>query len=214
MAQLLIELTPDDPGDERRLLFRVQNLLRSPKDDTERFRLAQATFLLATSANPVHVESLRDARSMFEKLDRHEWVRHCDELLNSIAQAQPQYQPPPQLPPQRAPMNQPYPGTPPAAGFQPFGRWQFQITDAARSVMIVDFFPNGTFTAVQQTGPFGPSIQAQGQWLFNPYNQTLQFQGLVGGYMPFALGITIQQPHLNGFYGVGSDNCAYFITRL
>ena len=194
MAQLLIELTPDDPSDERRLLYRLQSLLSAPKDDIERFRLAQGTFLLATTAEPVQVESLRDARQMFEKLGRTEWVRQCDSLLTS---ATPSPAPPP----------------PPPATFQPAGRWQFQITDAVGSVMVVDFYPNGMFNAVQQAG-VAPGVQAQGQWLFNPYNQMLQFQGVIAGYMPFMLGIVIQRPHLNGFYGVGTDNCAYFMTRV
>src|SRR6185295_17777285 len=205
-AQLLIELTPDDPTDERRLLYRVQNLLSAPKDDSERFRLAQATFLLATAAEPVHVESLRDARQMFERLGRSEFVRQCDSLLASAPRT-------PAATASEIPVSTQPPATSPPAVFQPTGRWQFQITDAVGSVMIVDFYTNGMFNALQQSGA-NPSVQAQGQWLFNPYTQMLQFQGMIAGYLPFMLGIVIQRPHLNGFYGVGTDNCAYFMVRL
>jgi hypothetical protein len=219
MAQLLVELTPDDPSDERRLLYRIQKLLGTPRDDDERFRLAQATFLMATTCEPIERDSLQDARRMFEKLGRGEWVRQCDALLDAESG---QFSPPPAAPgavPPKLPRaaGHPTPGfSPPAppAAFQPVGRWQFQITDAVGSVMIVDLFPNGLFNAMQNAGPYAAGIEAQGQWLFNPYNQMLQLQGMIAGYMPFMLGVVIQRPHLNGFHGVGTDNCAYFITRL
>lgn len=220
MAQLLIELTPDDPSDERRLLYQIQKLLGEPRDEGERFRLAQATFLMATTCEPIERDSLQDARQMFEKLGRGEWVRQCDALLaEESGPIPPPSAGPGALPPKlpRAAGHQtpviPPPGPPPSV-FQPVGRWQFQITDAVGSVMTVDLFPNGLFNAMQNAGPFAPGIQAQGQWLFNPYNQLLQLQGMIAGYMPFMLGVAIQRPHLNGFYGVGTDNCAYFITRI
>lgn len=69
MASLLIILTPDDTRDEIEILYRIRSLLGYPKDDTERFYLAQATFLLAISMR--NNELLRDARALFEKLAQH-----------------------------------------------------------------------------------------------------------------------------------------------
>jgi hypothetical protein len=207
LAQLLIELTPDDPSDEQRLLYRIQRLLSAPKDDTERFRLAQASFLLATRTEPPHAEALRDARQMFEQLGRREWVRQCDDLLRSVDASF--GSPPGALPP----LVHPAPALPPIAPFQPQGRWFFRLTDGRASVITVDFHPNGMFGAVQQAGPYAPVVQAQGQWLFNPYTHTLQFQGMVNNFTPFMLGIAIQHAQPNGYYGVGTDSCAYFISR-
>ena len=220
LAQLLIELTPDDPTDEQRLLYRIQKLLSAPKDDTERFRLAQAGFLLATRSEPPHQDSLRDARQMFEQLGRREWVRQCDDLLAATERqtAPPGAIPPPLFPPPPAfahPVPQSAPPPAPAAlsHFHPHGRWLFQITDGQSSVITVDFFPNGTFNAVQSTGLYTPPLQAQGHWLFNPCNHTLQIQGVASNYTPFMLGIAIQHAYPNGFYGTGTDACAYFISR-
>ncbi len=42
IAQVLTQLTPDDPSDEQKILRRIQKLLGNPKTDTERFQLAQA----------------------------------------------------------------------------------------------------------------------------------------------------------------------------
>jgi hypothetical protein len=211
MAQLLIDLTPDDPTDEQRLLYRIQTLISEPKNETERFHLAQAKYLMATSGETTHPDLLKDARKLFVKAGRDEWVRQCDDMLAQLGQ--------PSGPPNETRGQAPAGAVPPVLGqtavaqFEPTGRWKFQITDAFNSVMYVDFYPTGTFSALQQAGAFGQGMQAQGQWFFNPANQTLQLSGIVGGYMPFMLGIVIQRPQMNGFQGIGSDNCAYFITR-
>lgn len=197
MAKLLIELTPDDTSDETRILYRIRNLLGSPKDDTERFHLAQATFLLATTSEPMHIESLSDARAMFEKLGRTEWVRQCDDLIAARRDAS-------------------YRAAEPAsasqmAGFQPVGNWHIRVMDAVGSTMLLNINPDGTFQAVQQLS--GLNIQAVGQWVFNPYNQMLQLQGMVNGFQPFMLGIVIQGQQYEGYYGAGTDGYSYFLTK-
>lgn len=199
MAKLLIELTPDDTSDETRILYRIGNLLSSPKDDTERFHLAQATFLLATTSEPMHIESLRDARAMFEKLGRKEWVRQCDDLLaapgrDASYRAMEATSPLPQL-----------------AGFQPVGNWHIRVMDAVGSTMFLNINPDGTFQVEQQAS--GLNIQAVGQWVFNPYNQMLQLQGMLNGFQPFMLGIIIQGQQYDGYYGVGNDGYSYFLTQ-
>ncbi|HZY43668.1 MAG TPA: tetratricopeptide repeat protein [Anaerolineae bacterium] len=200
LAQLLIQLTPDDPTDEQRILFRVQKLLSSPKNDDEQFQLAQATFLLATSGDQIQAEPLRQARSMFEKLGRAEWVRQCDDLLAAPVQS-----------PINSPM--PVPAMQSLAVFQPIGRWQIRATDAAGSIIYVDIYPNGGCQGVQQAPAVGLNSPFIGQWAFIPYNQQLQFQGMVNGIYPFAFGIVIHGQQGNGYYGVGTDGLGYFLTR-
>lgn len=46
-----------------------------------------------------------------------------------------------------------------------------------------------------------------------PYYRMLQFQGLINGFQPFVLGITIQGQQPNGFYGFGTDACGYYFNR-
>jgi hypothetical protein len=203
MAQLLIELTPDDPTDEERLLRRIQNLLTAPKDDAERFRLAQATFLLATSGDQIHAQSLKDARTMFEKLGRNEWVRQCDDLLlaSSNLPYNQQYEQPQQ--------NQPGQQGQQREGFQPVGRWNIQVSDFMGSTMLLNLHPNGYFDATQQTAVYGVIAQASGQWAWNPYQQMLQLQGMVNGFQPIMLGISIYNQVGNTYFGMGTDGYNY-----
>lgn len=198
-AKLLIELTPDDKSDENRILYRIQKLLSSPKNDTDRFNLAQATFLLATSSEPMHIESLRDARAMFEKLGRTEWVRQCDDLLAAPGRdaSYRAMEPTSQLS-QRA-------------GFQPVGSWHIRVMDAIGSTMFLNINPDGTFQVEQQAS--GLNVQGVGQWVFNPYNQMLQLQGMLNGFQPFMFGIIIQGQQNDGYYGVGTDGYSYFLTQ-
>lgn len=213
IAQLLIVLTPDDPADEQKFLFRIQNLLSSPRDDMEKFRLAQATFLLAVTQKPVNADLLRDARSMFEKLSRPEWVRQCDDLLAAAAagpapgRGMPYGQPAPA--PMQSPQPMPVQPYPQPAAFQPTGRWRVQITDG--TIMSLELYPNGTFQGIQQG--YGFSIQGTGRWAFNPFNNMLQLQGMINGIQPFMLGIVIQGPQGMGYFGVGSDGHGYSFTR-
>lgn len=46
-----------------------------------------------------------------------------------------------------------------------------------------------------------------------PYYRMLQFQGLINGFQPFVLGITVQGQQPNGFYGFGTDACGYSFNR-
>lgn len=194
MAQLLIELTPDDPTDEQKLLRRIQNLLTSPKNDEERFRLARATFLLATTSEPMHANLLYDARAMFETLGRHEWIRQCDELLNSLSSHPP--------------------NSSPGQGFQPTGQWNVQISDFLGSTMFMHLHANGHFEATQQAGPWGMTVQASGQWVFTPTQQLLQMQGMINGFQPFMIGIYIHNQQGNTFYATGMDGFAYTLSKV
>ncbi len=193
MAILLIDLTPDDPSDEQRLLRRIQNLLTSPKNDEELFRLARASFLLATTSNPIQENLLQDARTMFEKLGRNEWVRQCNERLSTLR-------------PQQADTQQ-------EQGFQPAGQWNVQISDFLGSTMYMNLHPNGYFEASQKAGPWGMTVQAGGQWFYSPQQHLLQMQGMINGFQPFMMGIYIQNQSGSTFYGTGMDGYAYTLSR-
>lgn len=99
---------------------------------------------------------------------------------------------------------------PSQAGFNPVGRWIAQISGGEPMLIVLN--PDGTFQAAQQN-VYGLRAQAVGKWGFNPNNQMLQLQGLVNGYQPFLLGITIRGQQNNGYFGTGSDGYNYFITR-
>ena len=207
IAQLLIQLTPDDPGDEQRVLHRIQKLLISPKNDDERFQLAQATFLLATSGDQLQAGPLSDARAMFEKLGRAEWIRQCDDLLT----AQSRWAGPAPASPAPTPMPSGSVSIP--AGFRPVGRWNLQTTGSGGSAGFIEIYPNGTMQGWIQSPALGLNYQFGGQWAFIPYNSLLQLRGLSNGTFPFALGIAIQGQQGNGYFGLGTDGNGYFLAR-
>ena len=201
LAELLTQITEDDPSDERRVLYEVQSLLRNPKDDTERFRLAQASFLLAASHEPMQFDLLRDARDMFRRLGRADWERHCNDLLDA-AQGGEQG------------------GTAPTLGvaagaqqFNPVGDWDVQVMDAFSSTMQLSLSPDGSFSATQHVPVTGMNLQAMGQWAYSPFNSVLQVQGLIAGFQPFLLGIAIHGWQGDAFHGVGTDGIAYLLRR-
>ncbi len=224
MAQVLARLTPDDPEDERKVLRQAIGLLRMPNDDVERFRLAQATFMLSTSHDPKDINALREARDIFQQMGRTEWVRKCEELLAAPKSRTTE----PDLP--AAPDSQQQRGKPgkaervvpePRRGsrkatatdvFEPVGSWSIQVMDAFQSTMQLDLMLDGTFAATQDVPSLGMSLQAAGQWAYNPAGQMLQIQGLVGGYQPFLMFVSIQGRQGAGWFGVGSDGISYMFT--
>ena len=277
MAQLLMVLTPDDEKDEKRLLNRIRKLHGEPKNETEEFRLARASYLLAVTSHPPDRALLREARAVFDRLEQTKWVEQCNELLKSSGalereekgkvedlgfvdlwktvkswrgifsqpktgaqaptplnpnqtapapeqahvpqQPQPAAQPPASTlpvvqapPPASQPQQPPTPVQPVApAQFMPFGQWQIQVNDAIGSTLYINFIPNGVCFGTQFSQGIG-HIQFNGRWGYNPYNRLLQLQGLINGIQPFMLNIIIHGPRNNGFYGVGSDGYAYFLS--
>jgi tetratricopeptide (TPR) repeat protein len=81
LAKIQCKLMPDNQANMQKILYRIQNLLTSPNNDKEWFHLAEATFLLAITSEPLDNELLLDARTMFEKLGQRGWIRKCTELL-------------------------------------------------------------------------------------------------------------------------------------
>ncbi|KOP23111.1 hypothetical protein AMR41_27790 [Hapalosiphon sp. MRB220] len=196
MAQALGQLTPDEPYEMRKILYRVLNLLHEPISDIDKFRQAQATFLLATSGNNTHVDLLHDARAIFEQIGRTEWVRQCDILLHDNHKVSEKY-----------PLE-----ISDSIQFQPIGQWLLQVTDG--SMMQAIFYPNGTFQGIQLAGLLGSNIPFTGQWAFIPQTQILQVQGLISGWQPYMLVIAIQSIKDNKFYGTGNDGRGYIFSRV
>jgi len=195
MAKLLMVLTPDDPTDEEKLLYKVVNLINEPKDDIEKFQLAQANLYLSVSRRPFNHGAIKSARKMFDELGRSEWVAHIDNLINEDGQntgGNLQYN------------NQ--------HNFQVAGKWHVDITDAFRSTMTMDLFPNGGFTAIQQS--FGLNLSANGNWNYDFNARTIYFQGWLNGMQPFLMQITIQNFYNDGFQGIGADGFGYRFVRI
>lgn len=211
LAELLIQVTVDDPSDERRVLYEVQSLLRNPKDDIERFRLAQATFLLATSHEPMDMNSLSDVREMFASLGRSDWTRHCDDLLASRGSGQARGSHQGSQPNRPDQDGQGMAGLP--LQFMPQGVWNVQIMDSFSSTMHLTLNQNGQFSATQSVPAMNTTVQVSGGWFHNPMNSYLQLQGLIGGIQPFMLGITVQGWQGDGFFGVGTDGIAYILRQ-
>lgn len=187
LARALTWLSPGDTTDEARILHRVLQLLNPPRTQEQAYEKGQALFVLATLNAPINSTYLQEAKTIFTQLNMLDWVQQCEALLASLQQPQMVFQP---------------------AG----GRWRVDIADQAGSVMLIDFYPNGQFQAVQSGAGF--QIQAAGQWGFNPQNQVLQLQGLVNGANPFTLGITIQSVEGQQFVGMGFDGLGYRFTWL
>ena len=207
-AQLLIELTPDDPSDEIKLLRRLKKLLTDPADDEERFQLAQAGFLLATLGRPVDTGAIEESLAQFKHLGKSEWIRRCNDALKGASPPAPPSSPAAAAPgPPPIPIAQPAQLT--AASF--FGRWHTEIIALVNSTMTVDFYPNGTCQGVQQI-PFLGNVPFQGNWFFEPVSKMLQLQCLVQ-YQPVNLAILIQSFQAGALQGADTQGAIYRFRR-
>jgi hypothetical protein len=204
LAQVTGLLEPDHPEKERKLLSRVLNLLRNPKTDAEWFHKAEATFLLATAGDETHPELLNDARNMFKRLHRDDWVRQCDDILAGLgnipemantgfAQAHAQNQPT-------------------RFQFHPTGRWHVQVSEG--SIMDLQLYPNGFAQGTQQNNMIFLHAAFTGQWTFIPHSNMLQIQGYVNNSFPFFLSVAIQQERQGIFTGTGMDGHSYTFSRM
>ncbi len=196
MAKLLMVLTPEDTSDEEKLLYRIQNLLSEPKNDNEKFRLAQTNFLLATTRKPYNSAWLKTARKMFADLGREEWTAHIDTITN---QENPQQKVSAQT------------NTHQQQQFNPSGKWFVKINDFAGSTMNIELNANGAFSGMQQS--YGFNLSAAGNWSFDPYSNTLFIQGWVNGFQPFMLQVFIQNILQNSFNGIDHSGIGYQFTR-
>jgi tetratricopeptide (TPR) repeat protein len=80
MAKVQGKLMPNNPIKMQKILYDLKKILDMTETDVEKFQLAQATFLLAIFSEPIDDQLIEDARVMFEKLGRRDWVRQCDDL--------------------------------------------------------------------------------------------------------------------------------------
>ena len=197
LAGVLSQINPDDDSQPRRLLLRVQNLLENPKNDAEKFRLAQATYLLATSGPHTHEESLIQARTMFQQLGRTSWVNQCDlQLKNLQRHSTTQFSAAPS-------------GSPSAP--DPVGNWQVSISDGRVVNMLLAH--GGMLQASMMVVP-GFGYQAIGNWQMGDGGAHLDLQGVINGVQPFAVRIVIQNRQQGMFTGFGSDGLFYQFHRV
>jgi len=198
MAQVVDQLE-HDPDETQRILYKVQNLLYSPKNDTEKFQLAQAKFLSAVTAENLHVEELRSARDMFKQLGRTDWEDHCNSLLDGISSQ----------------------GSDSFSGyqtrqsadvtiFQPHGDWNIALPNGG--ILHTTFRPDGQMQGVQNLGYFGMQTPFSGQWFYDSNYQYLQLNGIIAGSSWFLLQINIHRNQGNSFIGTGSDGLMYQLT--
>jgi hypothetical protein len=183
-AQLLGLMDEVDDKEVRRLLYQVQQLLTPPRNDADKFHLAQATFLTAVSGENTHEGQLRDARNMFAAIGRTEWVSHCDQMLEGLAWH---------------------------AGFQPAGNWRVQMSDGSTSSLQLG--ADGSMLGARDAGPYGVGVSFSGGWAFDADNQILQVQGMTEAFVPIFLQIQMQGKQGNVFVGFGSDGYQYHFTR-
>jgi hypothetical protein len=190
---------------------------RAPMDDAERFQLAQATYYQAFSRlnlyrQPQDREVLLDARSMFERLGRRDWVRQCDLVLQQLGCGAPPapgaYEPGMKSQPQMPGAQGPPP--PPTGGFQPYGRWQMNFGSGSAAMVVLS--PDGSFQGVVTL--MGMNHQVVGRWAFMPMNGMLQFQGLADGYIPFNSAIMIKSQYGDGYYAVDSTGDTCILMRV
>lgn len=201
MAKVMDQLE-ENPQEISGALYKVQNLLTPPRNDRDKFHLAQAAFLSATLREYQHDEQLRSARNLFLQLGRNDWVQQCDDLLaaNDLSGYS--------ATPETGFGTQ---GTPQPSSFQPVGNWQSQLSNG--STMTFQLLPGGQMQGVQQVGMLGINVNFNGQWAFDPYDHLLQLQGMVGGSSPFLLHIAIEGHQGNIYFGMGSDGQSYLLTK-
>lgn len=211
-AEILLHLfqATDRVADDERaaasILYRVQRLLENPKNDVERFQLAQATYLLAVAGGVPQPQQIRTARAAFAKLGRDDWARLCDEQLGASRAAAPSADPPP-LPTVDAPF-QPQGADAP---FHPVGRWQ--VTGSDGSVVLVELRPEGSFQGAHQGGPY-MGTQVVGQWGFDPMRSLLQLQGIANGMMPFVTLLAIQGQQGGLYLGQDATGVVVQLRRI
>lgn len=206
MAQIVGLLEPDFPDKERKLIAKALGLLKNPKNDDEWFLKAEATFLMATAGDETHPNLLRDARGMFERLQRNEWVRQCDDLLiafdneydiphiarNSTGSQGPQAQN--------------------FAEFHPVGRWHVDASDG--SIIDAHFFQNGVVQGTQKNTMKWQNFSFSGQWAYIPYSRILQIQGSTNMGYPVMQVIGIQHKEGDTFFGFDLNGFQYRFRKL
>jgi hypothetical protein len=238
MAELLVELTPDDPQDERKLLRATRRLLEQPKDDPERVRLAQATYRLAASRDPLDwsdrqelVELLEPAERIFQQMGMHDMVGRCRALLSPLDEAEeragvPEQQatdpgsPPPDVgPPSPASVPAQAPGAFPPTGGPPVGPIRSAVQLAGRWQLRSVLGPTATWELrpdgfQAQVFNFGVMTNYQtGWWNFNPHTQALMLQGTDSVMGFFTAYFTVRGMQGDAYSLIDATGVTYTLTR-
>jgi hypothetical protein len=203
-----------------RLLYKVMKLVENPKNEQEKFWLAQALYLSAAQKDAPHEGMLRQARQLFEQIGRTSWVEQCDLMLRTIAnqvganfqgggQAVNQAGPQPAMPaPGMTPIGMPA-GAP---AFNPIGQWQVRGVNGV--AIQIRYDPNGACAGMMQPGPMGGLSQFQGVWAFNPMQMVLQSQGWIDGTWPFNTAVQIVGFQQGVYVTRGADGLLYYYARV
>lgn len=190
LALLVITITPDKPAEPLKLLNRVQQLISTPRDEAEKFRLAQAKYFLAINRTPPDEANLHEARALFAELGRLEWVGYVDADLAGLTGGN--------------------------AGFDPRGSWVIAVDDRAKTVIGVELLQDGTCQGVQETAAQskkGASTPFTGEWAFDGERHVLAIQGQLESGRPFNVVIQFQSEDEQGIHAVDEKGRAYLLTR-
>lgn len=191
LALIVVEVAPDHPAEPLKLLNRVQQLLSAPRDDVEKFRLAQAKYFLAINQDPPDEAGLQEARAMFEGLGRLEWVAYVDEGLAAAGGG---------------------------AAFDPRGQWVIQVNDKSETVIGVELLEAGQCHGWQETKPKarskkGSSVPFAGEWGYDFEQHILAIEGKFETGRPFSLTIQLQNQDENGIYAQDEKGQEYLLNR-
>jgi hypothetical protein len=194
LAEVMDQLE-EDSGEIDKLLYSVIHLLDPPRNDSDKFHLAQATYLSAILGDRTpHPDMLNKARNLFAQLGRTDWVEQCDLLAGQRATAQPAAAQATQ-----APLN-------------PTGQWRIQIS--AGGFMDAALLPNGALQGQQHHPMLQGPLPFSGMWGFDPGQSLLSLQGTVAGMNPFFLSMYLQGQPDGSLFGAGTDGHQYRFMRL
>lgn len=176
-----------------KLLYQVIQLIGHPADDRQKFYLAQAIYLSAIQGDsPPHPGMLQQARQMFVELGEASWVEQCDQMLGSQLGS-----PPPSI------------QTP--VVFSPVGQWQVQVSSGVQ--MQLQYDAQGVCQGYISPGLNRPTSYFNGQWGYDPANQTLQQQGTVDGWSPYNFWLRVVQVYPMAFMAVDAGGFTFMFQR-
>lgn len=216
MAQVIGKLHPERPDDERKLIRQVLGLLRHPRNDTEWFQKAEATYLMARAGDETHPDLLAEAREIFERIKRFDWVRKCDDILESLEAANKanHLQSHPDQSHQKHGNQNRHSSAKEshsAVDFHPVGQWQVEVSDG--SYIAIQFYPNGTVQGTQQNPMMFQYSWFTGQWFYIPQQNMLQLQGWYNTGMNFYEHIVMSKTPDGQFTGAGTMGYSYQFRR-
>jgi hypothetical protein len=195
-----------------RLLYMVMKLVENPKNEQEKFWLAQALYLSAVQKEAPHEGMLRQARQLFGQLGRTSWVEQCDLMLQTMMHrnaAQTFAGPPAGQQPATVGPGMNLAGVP---IFNPVGQWQ--VRGANGVFLQIQYDPNGACVGTIQPGPTGGLSQFEGVWAFNPLQMVLQSQGWIDGAWPFNSIVQVVGYQQGVYITRGADGLIYNFARM